>query len=304
MGVTTSRPTPATEETWTTRRLLKWISDALAGTGVESARLCAELLVAHVIGCDRLRLYVEADRPASPIERSQLRELVSRALKHEPVQYLVGEAWFFSLPFHVDERVLIPRPETETIVEAVLQHARATPQLGRGVIADIGTGSGCIIVALLKNLPEAHGIATDQSAEALAVAKENASRHGVADRIDFIQGDLLTALDDHPGGGSLSALVSNPPYIPDAEWAAIPANVRHEPEDALRGGADGLRFVRAIIEGAPSRLAPGGMLAVEFAESTADEALAVAMDQSDLSDQRIERDFQGRPRVVIAHRRA
>ncbi len=296
--------TSTSGETWTTRRLLKWISEALSGAGVESARLCAELLVAHVIGCERLRLYAEADRPASPMERSQLRELVGRALKHEPVQYLVGEAWFFSLPFHVDQRVLIPRPETETIVETVLQHARATPELGRGVIADIGTGSGCIIVALLKNLREAHGVAIDQSAEALAVAKENANRHGVIDRIDFVQGDLLTALDGHPGGQSLHALVSNPPYIPDPEWADVPANVRHEPETALRAGADGLTCVRPIIEGAARHLVAGGMLAVEFAESTADAVLAIAKAQSDLCDQRIERDFQGKPRVLIAHRRA
>lgn len=294
---------PSAADVWTTRRLLAWIAEALTGAGVDSPRLCAELLLAHVIGCDRLRLYVESDRPASPIERTQLRELVSRALKHEPVQYLVGEAWFFSLPFAVDQRVLIPRPETETIVEAVLQQARATPELGRGVIADIGTGSGCIITALLKNLPEAHGIAVDTSPDALAVAKANAERHGVSDRLDLVESDLFAKFDAHPGARGLDVLVSNPPYIPDPEWDNVPANVRQEPVIALRGGPDGLQFIRPIVAGAAERLRPGGMLAVEFAESTADEVLALATAQPELCDQRIERDFQGKPRVLIAHRR-
>lgn len=292
----------ATPDVWTTRRLLAWIGDALGKAGVESPRLCAELLVAHVIGCDRLRLYVEADRPASASERNKLRELVSRALQHEPVQYLVGEAWFFSLPFKSDKRALIPRPETETIVEAVLQHARATPAMARGVIADIGTGSGCIITAILKNLPEAHGVAVDRSPDALALARENAQTHGVLDRLDLLEGDLLAPLVDHPSGSELSYLVSNPPYIPDPEWDAVPANVKHEPTIALRGGADGLQFIRPLIERGWRHLLPGGMLAIEFAESTADAVLELAQRQPELRDQRIERDFQGRARALIAHR--
>src|SRR6185295_16304457 len=139
-------------------------------------RLQAELLMAHVLGCERLRLYMDADRPASPLERSALRDLVGRALGHEPVQYLTGEAWFFSLPFKVDRRVLIPRPATETIVEHVLQHARAEAgfggKTGEGVvIADVCTGSGCIAIALLKNLPQARAVATDVSPDALEVAR-------------------------------------------------------------------------------------------------------------------------------------
>jgi len=300
------KPTPATspaDRVWTTRQLLVWIKSALEKAKMDSPRLCAELLVARVIGCDRLRLYVESDRPATGAERDRLRGLVRRALAHEPVQYLVEEAWFFSLPFHVDRRTLIPRPETETIVQAVLQHARATPAMGKGVIADIGTGSGCVIVALLKNLPEAHGVGIDLCPDALESARENAQRHDVLDRLDLLQGDLLAPVMDHPAGRSVNYLVSNPPYIPDHEWAAVGENVRKEPLVALRGGVDGLQCIRPILENASRVLTPGGMLAIEFAESTADEVLSIAQRQAELDNLRIETDFQGKPRVLVGHRR-
>src|SRR5689334_4295009 len=142
---------------WTTRTLLSWMQEAFARKELDSPRLMAELLLSHVLGCDRLRLYMDADRPASPLERDRLRELVGRALKNEPVQYLVGEAWFYGLPLHVSPAVLIPRPSTEVIVEQVLLHARAEPgfggKTGEGVrFVDVCTGSGCIAIALLKNL--------------------------------------------------------------------------------------------------------------------------------------------------------
>ncbi|MBL8744976.1 MAG: peptide chain release factor N(5)-glutamine methyltransferase, partial [Phycisphaerae bacterium] len=154
--------TPSTPVQWTTRSLLKWMASTFAERGLDSPRLCAELLLSHVLGCDRMRLYMDADRPAAPLEREALRGLVARALRHEPVQYLVGEAWFFSLPFHVDPRVLIPRHCTEIIVEHVLQHQRAEPGFAPGgvvTLADICTGSGCIAVSLLKNLPSARAVA-------------------------------------------------------------------------------------------------------------------------------------------------
>ncbi len=297
---------------WTTRRLLAWIADALTKKGVESPRLCAELLVSHVIGCDRLRLYMDPDRPAAPLERENLRSLVARALDHEPVQYLVGEAWFFALAFKVDRRVLIPRPSSETIVEEVLQHARSEGGVGgaRGegvLLADIGTGSGCLAVALLSRLTGARGIATDLSADALALAGENARRHGVADRMDLVEGDLLDALRAHPiarARASLHYLVSNPPYIPDAEWPGVPPNVRlHEPEAALRGGGDGLDFVRRLLAEGPWFLRPRGLLLVEIAESTHAEALGLAESSPDLEGVRILEDFEGRPRVVVGRKK-
>lgn len=296
-----------TEPSWTTRRLLAWMNAAFVKADLDSPRLTADLLLSHVVGCERLKLYTDPDRPASPLERDTLRGLVARALKHEPVQYLVGEAWFHGLPFHVDKRVLIPRPATETIVECVLRHAKADPAFAEeAMLADICTGSGCIAVALLRDLPRARAVATDLSPEALEVAGRNAARHGVADRLELLQGDLLDALDQHPvarAKGSLMVLASNPPYIPDHEWAAVPPNVRnHEPSTALRGGPDGLRFVSPILERGPGYLKRGGLLLVEVADSAAAAALEVALRNPELEHAEIIRDFEGLPRVIFARR--
>lgn len=320
-------------QAWTTRRLLAWMAEAFTKKGLDSPRLMGELLVAHVIGCERLRLYMDPDRPATPLERDRLRDLVARALKHEPVQYLTGEAWFFSLPFKVRPGVFIPRPGTETIVQHVLQHARVEPGFGgadagadapegggrgadaggsrptgQGVLfADLCTGSGCVAVALAKNMPMARGVAVDVSEAALETARANAARHGVADRLDFLHGDLLDALDQHPvarAKGSLAFLVSNPPYIPDHEWAAVPPNVReHEPESALRGGVDGLDFVRPLFARGPAFLRPGGLILVEVAESTAAMALELALANPELGNAAVLQDHEGLARVVVARKR-
>ncbi len=289
------------------------MNDAFTRHQLDSPRLFSELLMAHVLGCDRLKLYMDADRAASPLERATLRDLVARALKHEPVQYLVGEAWFFGLPLHVDRRVLIPRPSTETIIEQVLQHARAEPgfggKSGEGVcFADVCTGSGCIAVSLLKNMPEARALATDISADALEVAAKNAARHAVHERVEFLRGNLLEPLVDHPAGHGLHYLIANPPYIPDHEWDAVAPNVKdHEPHGALRGGESGLDFVRPIILNACERLRPGGLLLVEVASATAPAVLDLALSQPGFEDAkngtRIEKDFEGLPRVLIARRK-
>lgn len=285
------------------------MSAAFAEKGLDSPRLCAEMLVAHVLGCDRLRLYTDTDRPASPLEREALRGLVARALKHEPIQYLVGEAWFFGLPLHVDRRVLVPRACTEAIVEQVIQHARARPGFGgpsgeASLIADVCTGSGCIAVALAKHLPHSRVIATDISPEALEVAGKNAERHGVSDRIDIRAGHLLEPVLDHPAAGqkqALSYLCSNPPYIPDAEWDSVPRNVReHEPEGALRGGSDGLRLVAPIIAGAAPLLRPGGLLLVEIASVTRDAVLELCRSIGAFRDATVVSDLEGKPRTLVA----
>lgn len=288
------------------------MTEAFTKKGLDSPRLSAELLLTHVLGCDRLRLYMDADRPAAPLERDTLRDLVGRALKHEPIDYLVGEKWFFGMPFHVSPAVLVPRPSTETIVENVLLHARAEPgfggKTGEGVrFADVCTGSGCIAVALLKHLSAANAVATDISADALAIAQRNADRHGVRGRIEFLQGDLLAPLNDAAGVSTatttdLHYLLANPPYIPDHEWEAVPPNVKdHEPHSALRGGADGMMFVRPLIEGAASFLRPGGVLMVEIAACTAEAAAVLASAQPGLERVRVLNDLDGLPRVVVAN---
>lgn len=316
-------PTREATPAWTTRKLLAWMKEAFIKAGIDSPQLCAEMLVSHVLGCERLKLYTDPDRPASPLERQSLRDLTARALKDEPVQYLVGEAWFFSMPFHVDKRVLIPRPATGTIVEHVLQHARATPgfggepdgRFGEGVVvAEIGTGSGCIAVALAKNMPGAHVVATDISPDALEVARGNAERHKVSERVDLLEGDLLKPLASHPvakGKGSLHYLVSNPPYIPDDEWESadpetgVQANVKaFEPTVALRGGPDGLDAVRPLLTDGPAYLRPGGLILVEVAASRAKEAKALAEANPLLEAVRVLKDFEGLPRTIVARRKA
>ncbi len=308
---------PANPKIWTTRELLAWMSDAFTKKGLDSPRLMAELLMAHVTGSDRLRLYMEADRPASPLERDKLRDLVARALKHEPVQYLVGEAWFFGVPLHVSPAVLIPRPSTETVVEQVLLHARAEPgfggKTGEGVkIADVCTGSGAIAISLLKQLSKATAIASDISPDALALARKNADRHTLDGRIEFVQGDLMAPIIDHPAGAGaqLHYIVSNPPYIPDSEWndpAAVDKNVRDfEPEIALRGGPDGLNILMPLIQQAPAHLVHRGLLVLETAAATA----ATVADQMrahplmEPASVRVMKDFEGLERVVVGARKA
>ena len=309
--------TQAPPDRWTTRTLLAWMHGAFESKGLDSPRRLAEELVAHVLGCERLGLYTDADRPATPIERSSLRDLVKRALAHEPVQYLVGHESFYGLKIKVDRRVLIPRPSTQTLVDAVLQHAQADPRQspvrgadrGSGMlIADLCTGSGCVAVALAKRLPGARLIATDLCEDALAVARENAQHHGVAERIEFLAGDLLAALDAHPvarNAGSLAVLCANPPYIPDDEWATVEPNVKdHEPTKALRSGPQGMDHAGPIIEHAPQRLAPGGLLAVEVADSRAGLALERAAAHPMLERCEMLRDIDGLDRVIVARRRA
>jgi release factor glutamine methyltransferase len=302
----------ATSETWTTRKLLAWMSEAFTRNKLDSPRLMSEMLMSHVLGCQRLRLYMEPDRPATELEKKALRDLVARAIKHEPVQYLVGECVFFGLTFTVDKRVLIPRPATQTIVEYVLQHARTAPGFGgtagEGVFfADVCTGSSCIATSLLYTMKQARAVATDISPEALAVARLNAIRHGVIDRIELVEGDLLAPLLADPttrANESLHYLVSNPPYIPDHEWDAVEPNVKnHEPHLALRAGPDGLDYVAPLIENAPRLLRPGGLLLIEIASSTADKVLGLAEAQPQLEGARILPDIDNLPRVLVASKR-
>ncbi len=338
---------------------MDWMVKAFEAKGLDESRRSAEILLEHVLECRRMDLYIKPDRPASPEELSRLRNLVTRALAHEPVQYLIGEWSFFGLDLSVDRRVLIPRPCTETIPEEVIQHARRTGRLGKvnfgqitplggetpeaeagatdaaspdapgtessspatppadgsGIlIADIGTGSGAIALALLKNIPGAKVFATDISQDALDLASENATRLGLQARFKALRGDLLKPLLDYPGigkavssgRGALDYLVSNPPYIPDGEWEdpnMMGANVKgHEPEGALRGGPDGLRFVRPLIEQGPALLKPGGLLLIEIASSTAAQVLKLAQAQPLLSYATILNDLEGHPRTLRAVR--
>ncbi len=291
---------PAPPSTWTTRRLMDWMTNHFSSRGIDSPRVCAEMLLAHVIGCERMRLYMDVDRPASEEEREKLRALTQRAAAHEPVQYLVGHAWFFSRQFDVNPSTLIPRPSTETIIEHVLQRERAELRGYAPVMADVGTGTGCIAVTLATRLPSARLIATDISAEALELAARNATRHGVAERIEFHEGDALEPLKHLAAAPRFDYICSNPPYISDAEWGSVERNVKdYEPARALRGGADGLDVIRRIVAGAAALLAPGGQIVVEIAHSQHDAALEIAA-ASGLGQGRVLKDHEGFHRVLVA----
>lgn len=249
---------------WTVVRLLGWTADHFGRLGIEEARLCAEILLAHAMGCERIHLYTRFDEVPGEAVLSAYRELVRRAARHAPIAYLVGYKEFFSLRFEVTPDVLIPRPETETLVEQAVARCEAMDGAARTVL-DVGTGSGCVIVTLLKRVPHAVGVATDVSAAALEVAKRNAVRHGVAGRVRFVAADRFDLPADAVSGGGFDLIVSNPPYVSEADMATLSPNVReHEPRVALTPGGDGLDFYRAMAADGPDWLVAGGSVLVEI----------------------------------------
>ena len=295
------------------------------------------MLLASVLGCERMRLYMEPERPASPEERGRLRDLVARAARHEPVQYLLGEAWFLARPYEVGPAVLIPRPSTEVLVEEAIRWWRAQdpPRAMRAL--DVGTGSGCIAVSLaaetrpktrvserfeqrrrtpgVEDAEEAPPIveapsaptqpaplrvvAIDLCEKALAVAARNVARHGVSGSVELRRGDLLAPV---AGEEPFDLLASNLPYISDAEWAKVAPNVRdHEPTLALRGGRDGLDLIRRLVKDAPARLVGGGLLLLEV-QYDQGPALREMLAAGPWRDVRIARDHEGHDRVAVATR--
>ncbi|MCA9279631.1 MAG: peptide chain release factor N(5)-glutamine methyltransferase [Phycisphaeraceae bacterium] len=267
--------TPSASKVWTSRELQSWMISAFQKAGVEPARLCAETLLCHVLKCDRLRLMMDQDRPANEQERGQLRELVARALKHEPVQYLVGHWPFYGVDLKVDKRALIPRPCTEQLVDIAINHIRTLELDRQARVLDMCTGSGCIAIAIAKQCPDVQIIATDIDADALSLARENVERCGAGDRVTLLQGDLYRALPE--GTPLFDVLVSNPPYITDTEWEHVAPRVKdYEPTIALRGGTNGMQCVGSVIEGAEQHLVQGGLIVVEITPPIAEACLQMA----------------------------
>lgn len=297
-------PRPATGEPWTIRRLLEWTAAFFDRKDVDSPRLSAELLLAHVLNLPRIRLYTDYQRVLDEAILARFRDLVRRAGEHEPIAYLTRRAHFFNLEFEVTPDVLIPRPDTETIVEHVLQQVRFTPGLETPRVLDLCTGSGCIAAAVAHHLKSAAVLAIDLSEAAVAVARRNVDRLGLVDRVMLACGDLYGPLESQITAAPFDLIVSNPPYIPTGAIAGLDRNVReYEPHTALDGGADGLDLVRRIIAGAPARLRPGGRLYVEiqFDQGEAVKQLATA---AGLTEVRILRDHAGNDRVLHARNTA
>ena len=285
------------DEPWTVGRLLSWTTGWLTERGSDSPRLDAEVLLAHVRGCPRIHLYTAFDEVVADEPRARFRELVKRRGGGEPVAYLVGGREFYSLPLTVSPAVLVPRPETESLVVRVLDLCReaAAPR-----IVDVGTGSGAIAVALAKHLPRAEIVATDLSPAALDVARVNAVRNGLAERIAFVEGDLLAAPEL---AGPWDVIVSNPPYVREDEFASLPRDVReYEPRAALVAGPRGVEVIERLVAEAVGRLQPGGWLVLEAGPAVAAEVERLLAATSGLEPGPTLKDLARLPRLFQARK--
>jgi len=276
-------------------------TEFLAKKGVDSPRLQTELLLAHLLNQARMRLYLEFERVLTPAEVDGLRELIKRRGQREPLQHIVGATSFCGFEIAVSRDVLIPRPETEVLAERgwtfVNQLSTLNPQ--PSTVLDFGTGSGCLAIALASKCPAVEVYAIDISPEALALARQNAARHGVAERIRFLQGDGFAAA---PEGAQFDLIISNPPYIPSGEIALLQAEVRdYDPHRALDGGVDGLDYGRRLAVECASFLKPHGRVMLEFGDGQAEALRAILQEQMWVVEA-IEPDYTHRPRILVARR--
>jgi release factor glutamine methyltransferase len=321
------------QASWTILATLRWTADYFRAKGVPEPRASAEILLAHTLGLSRLDLYLRYDQPLNPEELARFKALMLRRREGEPVAYLTGHREFWSLDIRVTPAVLIPRPETETLVAAALEAAKSVgagfkpaPTIGETVSrydiapketppktenrkpktpslwgAEVGVGSGAVVIALAKELPSMAWLGLDRSEAALAVARDNARRHAVLHRVHFLQGDLLNGLKPAP---AFALLVANLPYVPRAEWERLPREIKaFEPPDALLGGEDGLDLIRDLIRQAQQYVKGGGWLLLEVGDGQAPQVAALV--EATGAYDRIEtiEDFSGMKRVVRARRR-
>jgi release factor glutamine methyltransferase len=253
------------EDRWTVLKVLQWTAEYFRLKGIEQPRTSAEVLLAHALHMERIQLYLNYDRPLAPHELASYRELIRRRANREPTQYVTGKQEFWSLELEVTPDVLIPRPETELLVEEALKLVRGTCKC----VLDLATGSGAIAIALAHECPAIRVIASDRSCKALLVARLNAFRHHLLERISFVAADILGTF--RISDGSFDIIVSNPPYIGEKEFSTLaPEIVRYEPNTALLAGPQGLALIRRIIEEAPAHLKPGGSLLMEVGAGQAE----------------------------------
>ncbi|NLY56191.1 MAG: peptide chain release factor N(5)-glutamine methyltransferase [Firmicutes bacterium] len=272
--------------------------------GIPSARLDAELLLAHILGLDRVGLYVNYDRPLTSGEIDAYRAVIARRGAREPLAYITGHKEFYGLDLLVNPAVLIPRPETELLVEAVLQYLESVsggPDGAEIPVAEIGIGSGAISIALAKQAPQVRIWASDISAEALDVAAHNVARHGVEGQVVLSVGPYFSGVPDNLKG-KLKVVVSNPPYLSEQELSETEPEVQREPKIALVGGQDGLAVYRRIISEAPSWLAEGGLLALEIGARQAAEIIALLAETGAFAPPEVRTDYAGFDRIVLAYK--
>ena len=327
---------------WTVMGILKWAADYFRAKGVSEPRASAEVLLAHALNLSRLELYLRHDQPLTPEELARFKALVVRRRQGEPPAYITGRKEFWSLDFKVTPAVLIPRPETEVLVQALLEASQPKTEYrdqGSGISSEfavneppslskpwiigdleeeiqktengkqktgflwgleVGTGSGAVVIALALELPEMRWVGIDISDGALTVARDNARRHGVAERIYFIRSDLMSAIKAEP---RFHLVVANLPYVPRPVWEKLPADIKDfEPREALLGGDDGLALLKPLISQAHRVLASGGRLALEVADGMAPKVVEMLQETEAYQSVEILKDYQGADRVVLARR--
>ena len=283
------------EQAWTIRKVLDWTRGHFDKQDIDDPRLTSEILLGHVLVLPRVKLYMDLDRPLSKDELATYRGLIQRRLAGEPTQYLVGSKEFYGRRFSVDPRVLIPRSETELLVEAVLHDVKKDAP---SRVLDVCTGSGCIAITIAAERPQASVWATDLMAGALEVARQNAEKHQVDARVTFFQGDLLAPI---PPGSTFDVIVSNPPYVKTGDLKTLQREVQREPKEALDGGPEGVTLIARVVTDALPRLKPGGLLAVEIGE---DEGVAVKelLVRAGYHDVKIEKDLARHERLALGRR--
>ncbi|MGC8898042.1 MAG: peptide chain release factor N(5)-glutamine methyltransferase [Bacteroidota bacterium] len=288
---------------WTVMELIRWSTEYLRERGFNDSRLTVELLLAHALGCRRLDLYLQFEKPLTEEELASFKSLLLRRLKHEPVQYILGEAHFMGFSFTVEPGVLIPRPETEILVGEALKYLSDVPTENPRVL-DVCTGSGNIAISLAKMSEKRIQVdALDVSREALRVAAKNIEKHGVSEQVQLVHADVmndqLASLLDAP----YDLIVSNPPYVPTSEITQLEPEIQlYEPLSALNGGEDGMRYISRIVKLTHELLLPQGMLIFEVGHDEAEKARALC-DNEELVNVHIVKDYSGIERVVIANRK-
>jgi len=285
---------------WTVGRLLQWTTDYLKNHDSDSPRLDAEVLLAEVLHCPRIQLYAGFETQPGEPARAAYRKLVRRRAEGTPVAYLVGRREFYSLDFRVTPDVLIPRPETELLVVALLDAAKTFPVGKQLQIIDVGAGSGNIAICAAKHLPACRVAAVDISPAALKIARANAEKHNVARRIEFFQSDLFAGV---PAERRFDFIVSNPPYVADGEWEHLPPDVRNfEPKTALLAGPHGTEVIERLLPQAVERLHPGGYLLVEISPQIHEDVCTLVQAQPDLELLPTIKDLARLPRIVQARK--
>lgn len=292
------------QKTWTIKAILDWTSGYLERRGDEHPRLSAEWLLGFVLGMSRVDLYVNFDKPLDPGELARMHAAIERRAAGEPLQYVTGEMPFRHIVLRCEQGVLIPRPETEVLVDAALEGVDASAASHDPVrVLEVGTGTGCIALSIASERPGTRVVATDLSERAIGLAERNREALALGDAVALVECDLASGVDPELMG-SFSVLVSNPPYIPtDVLRTEVPAEVAdHEPKLALDGGADGLDVFRRLLDLAPVALAPGGMLAVELFEDALDTAAELTRAQGGWARVEVREDLTHRPRILVAVR--